>query len=58
MIKGILLCLALYVAYRLGWESAHNMVAMECQKNGGFFVGKKTFKCIEVQDGKENKTTL
>lgn len=30
MIKDILLCLALYVAYRIGWESAHKMVAMEC----------------------------
>lgn len=52
MIKGILICIAIYLAYRYGWESAHRMVAMECQKNGGFFVGKKTFKCTEVRDGK------
>lgn len=52
MIKGILICIAIYVDYRYGWESAHRMVAMECQKNGGFFVGKKVFRCTEVIDGK------
>lgn len=52
MIKGILFCIALYLAYRYGWESAHHTVATECQKNGGFFVGKKTFKCTEVVDAK------
>lgn len=52
MIKGILICIAIYLAYKCGWASAHSMVAMECERNGGFFVGKKTFKCTEVIDGK------
>lgn len=55
MIKGILICIAIYLAYKYGWASAHRMVALECQKNGGFFVGDKTFKCTEVINGKFKK---
>ncbi|GEM_PF-290694 len=49
MLKGILFCLAIYGAYKLGWAAAHSMVAEECRRNGGFFVGKTTFKCTEVK---------
>jgi hypothetical protein len=49
MLKGILFCLALYGAYKWGWALAHHVVAEECRKNGGFFVGKSVFKCTEVK---------
>ncbi|WP_220703762.1 hypothetical protein [Citrobacter braakii] len=49
MLKGILFCLAIYGAYKFWWAAAHSMVAEECRRNGGFFVGKTTFKCTEVK---------
>ena len=33
-----------------GWVAAHKEVARECERLGSFYVGKKTFKCVEVQD--------
>lgn len=29
----------------IGWSSAHNMIATECEKLNGFYVGNKTFIC-------------
>lgn len=49
MLKGILICLAVYLGYKFGWIAAHSMIAEECRRNGGFFVGKSTFKCTEVK---------
>jgi len=51
MLKGIGFCLVIYIAYEMGWVSAHGMVAEECRRSGGFFVGKSTFKCGEVKNG-------
>ncbi|EPF3218165.1 hypothetical protein ACSRQO_003918 [Enterobacter hormaechei] len=51
MLKGFMLCAALFGAYQLGWMAAHSMVAEECRRNGGFFVGKSNFKCTEVGKG-------
>lgn len=34
----------------IGWNAAHVTVAEECEKLGGFFVGKQVFKCIEVKN--------
>jgi hypothetical protein len=31
-----------------GWYT-HIYVANECERLGGFFVGSKTYKCIEVK---------
>ncbi len=55
MIKGILFCLLIFGAYKFGWIAAHGMVANECRRNGGFFVGKSNFKCIEVENAKSEK---
>jgi len=35
----------LFIGYNLGWRIAHLMVAEECERLGGFFVGKKTYMC-------------
>jgi hypothetical protein len=32
-----------------GWLLAHNEVATECQRQGGFYVGSKDFKCEVIQ---------
>ena len=29
----------------LGWINAHEAVAKKCDRLGGFYVGKTTFKC-------------
>lgn len=42
------LLLGLVVGAGLGWNAAHVAVAAECERLGGFFVGKKIFKCVEV----------
>lgn len=33
------------------WGVAHTVIAEECEKLGGFFVGDRVFKCIEVKHG-------
>lgn len=33
-----------------GWVSAHGMVAEECRRLGGFFVGKDVFKCVKISE--------
>lgn len=34
----------------IGWNAAHVTVAAECERLGGFFVGKRVFKCVEVKN--------
>lgn len=43
--------LGIIVGAWLGWNTAHVTVAAECERLGGFFVGKKVFKCVEVKNG-------
>lgn len=33
------------IAGLLGWFLAHGVVADECQKLGGFYVGSKVYEC-------------
>ncbi|MDD2722197.1 MAG: hypothetical protein PHH47_12915 [Gallionella sp.] len=42
------LCVGFLIGRWVGWISAHQMVANECHKLGGFFVGDSIFKCVEV----------
>ena len=28
-----------------GWQTAHSEVATECERQGGFYVGKRDFVC-------------
>jgi hypothetical protein len=41
--------IAVFIAYRLGWEAAHVTVAKECERLGSFFVGKKTYRCTAIE---------
>lgn len=51
MIYAILgFCFGYFFGYGSGWNTAHKHIASECQKLGGFFVGKQTFKCTEIKN--------
>lgn len=36
------------VAYWLGYAAAHTEVARECERLGSFYVGKKTYHCVNI----------
>lgn len=44
---------ALMVGYGIGWANAHYTVADECEKLGSFYVGKRVFKCVEIEAKQE-----
>lgn len=33
------------IGWLFGWLHAHEVIALECERLGGFFVGKKVFEC-------------
>lgn len=33
----------------------HIMIALECKKLGGFFVGKEVFKCVAVKKANDDE---
>lgn len=39
-----------FIGYLVGWASAHRTVAQECTKLGSFYVGKRVFKCTEIEE--------
>jgi hypothetical protein len=36
--------------YNSGYSIAHYEVAKECERLGGFYVGKKVYKCHKVEE--------
>lgn len=38
------------LGYAFGWGRAHNVIASECRRLGGFYVGKSDFKCTEIKE--------
>ena len=48
--------LGFIIAWYLCHKYTHIMVANECEKLGGFFVGSKTYKCHSVVDSKQDKS--
>lgn len=42
-IATALICL--WLGYQVGWTDAHTTVAKECDRLGGFYVGKKVYRC-------------
>ncbi len=38
-----------------GWIFAHKTVAQECEERGWFFVGRKTFRCVEITTTRPSK---
>lgn len=49
MSDGFWVLLGIVVGVWLGWNTAHVTVAVECEKLGGFYVGKQVFRCVEVK---------
>lgn len=52
LLAGIL---CLLFGYRLGYEIAHTTIARECERLGGFYVGKKTYKCTTIDEPTEHE---
>lgn len=42
---GVMSCGVLVVAFIVGWVSAHDEIARECERQGNFYYGPKTFTC-------------
>ena len=38
------------ISFWLGWQKAHSDIADEIDKLGGFFAGKRVFKCVGIKD--------
>jgi len=45
MISILTAICGLFAGLFIGYVSAHNMIATECEKLNGFYVGNKTFIC-------------
>lgn len=47
---SVLFCLlmGLIVGIWIGWRAAHEVVAVECERLGGFYVGQRVFRCTEA----------
>ena len=51
-IAGVVLAvvLAFIVGKWYGWAEAHHVVATECERLGKFFVGKKVYICVKIEE--------
>lgn len=47
------LAIGCLIGHLCGWVNAHKTVETECEKLGGFYVGKKVFKCVKVETPSE-----
>ena len=43
------IALGLVIGYWCGYINAHTDVARECERLGGFYVGKTVYKCTKVE---------
>jgi len=43
------LVFACLIGVLLGWVIAHEEIATECQRQGGFYVGDKDYKCEVIK---------
>lgn len=50
MLLTIGILFAFIVGHYNGWIVAHATIAKECERLGGFYVGKKTYKCVEAKE--------
>ena len=33
-----------------GWVQSHHVVATECERLGKFYVGKKVYSCVKIEE--------
>jgi hypothetical protein len=52
--RELIYFISLMAMYFLGWAVAHNTVAKECERLGAFYVGTKTYKCIAIEEKKND----
>ena len=45
----------IWIGWLIDWWHAHAALAAECERLGGFFVGKRVFKCMEITPVAEAK---
>lgn len=38
------------IGYAFGWGRAHSVIAEECRRLGGFYVGRSVFRCTEIKE--------
>lgn len=43
----LILCGAFWLS---GWYFAHTTVATECERLGKFYVGKKVYQCVKIEN--------
>ena len=48
LIKLLALLGLLCVGGLIGWLHAHTVIARECERLGGFYVGDRKFRCLET----------
>ena len=46
------------LCFWVGWAYAHQAIATECKRLGGFFVGDTTFKCHTIEAPKPHQPPL
>ena len=51
----LIVCIAYFLGFCIGKQYAHDTIATECEKLGGFFVGNRTFKCISVSESSDTQ---
>lgn len=49
--------LGFIIAWLWSDSVAHNKIAAECERLGGFFVGSKTYKCHQIIDHPSDTST-
>lgn len=49
--------LGFIIAWVLCHRYTHIMIASECERLGGFFVGDKTYKCVAIENHTTNTST-
>lgn len=48
MLEGIIGAIVLVCVFCFGWVHAHNSIAKECEKLGGFYIGNTVYECKAV----------
>lgn len=46
---GVVFCIAMYCAYRLGRQTERDAIVKACQQTGAFRVGKSIYTCFKQE---------
>jgi hypothetical protein len=45
-----LIIITAIIFYKIGWIAGHHTVKTDCERIGMFYVGSKSFKCVEIKE--------